>query len=203
MSKHAFTAKSPSLCGHDNMTSFSYGKGARTQERLYASATLCAECSAKVMAAVPNAVKGFHKMALPTMLGRAAQIKWANSIRLGFIRQLGPVMSELAKQADPLSVAALAVYEMLFKIQLASFWIDNRESKFTSTWVRTEVECLLRDRLHSAILPSTMSAFDYWNKTDFGPIRDACANIEQVREYLGWHQELLIPVAETRALQTA
>lgn len=203
MIKHAFTAPSPSLCGHDTMTSFSYGKATRTQDRLYASATLCAECSAKIEAAVPRADKGFHKMALPSMLGRPNQIKWANSIRLGFIRQLGPVMAELAKQDDPLAVAALAAYEMLFKIQIASFWIDNRESKFTSTWVRMEVECLLRDRLHSVIFPSAMSAFDYWNKTDLGPIRAARANIEQVREVLGWHQKLPAPVAEAPALQIA
>lgn len=203
MIKHAFAAQSPSLCGHNNMTSFSYGKDTRTQERLYASATLCAKCGAKVEGVVPVAEKGFHKMALPPMLGRPAQIKWANSIRLGFIRQLGPVMAELAKQDNPLAVAALAAYEMLFKIQVAAFWIDNRESRFTSSWVRMEVESLLRDRKHSVILHSEMSAFDYWSKTDIAPIRAARANIEQVRETLSWHQVLPTPADEATALQTA
>lgn len=202
MIKHAFTAPSPSLCGHGSMTSFSHGKTTRTQDRLYASATLCAECGAKIVAVVPCAEKGFHKMALPALLGREAQVKWANGIRLGFIRQLGPVMAELAKQTDPLAVAVLAVYEMLFKIQAATFWIDNRDSKFTSYWARTEVECLLRERLHSVILPSAMSAFDYWNKTDFAPIRAARANIEQVREALAWNQHLPAPAQDQLPLQT-
>jgi hypothetical protein len=82
-------------------------------------------------------------------------------------------MVQLKKSQDPLATAALAAYEMLFKIPYALFWIDTRDFPFDSAWVVFEVEHLMRPRPSSTVRLSGSSAFVYWSQADHSVIAAA------------------------------
>ena len=174
MSNAHISAMTKRLCGHIDMYSFSSrGRSGRLSDALHATATLCGECRARVGRLVANPPAGFFPVALPVLGGRENAIRWAKGIRLKYLRTLGPVMAQLKKSPDPLATAALATYEMLFKITSSMFWIEHREFPFDSAWVVFEVEYLMRSRPSSAVRESSSSAFVYWSQVDHSVIADA------------------------------
>lgn len=176
MSNAHISAMTKRLCGHLDMYSFtSKGRDGRRSDSLYATATLCGDCRARLRRAVESPGTGFYPLALPTLAGRVNAVKWAKEIRLKVLRKMGPVMAQLKRSGDPLASAALAAYEMLFKIPLASFWIQNRDFPFDSTWVVSEVEHLMRRRTSSVVRLNGCSAFFYWSQADIGVIASAKA----------------------------
>lgn len=174
MSNAHISAMTKRLCGHIDMYSFSSkGRSGRRSDTLYATATVCGECRARLGGLVANPGAGFFQLALPALAGRENAVRWAKDIRLKLLRKLGPVMAQLKTSPDPLATAALAAYEMLFKIPYALFWIENREFPFDSAWVVFEVEHLMRPRPTSTVRLSGSSAFVYWSQADYSVIAAA------------------------------
>jgi hypothetical protein len=174
MSNVHISAMTKRLCGHIDMYSFSSkGRTGRRSDTLYATATICGECRARLggLIALPGA--GFFPLALPALAGRENAVRWAKEIRLKLLRKLGPVMAQLQKSQDPLAKAALATFEMLFKIPTALFWIEHREFPFDAAWVVFEVEHLMRPRPTSTVRLSGSSAFVYWSQADHSVIAAA------------------------------
>lgn len=174
MSNAHISALTKRLCGHLDMYSFSSkGRDGRRSDSLYAATTLCSDCRARVGRSLERPGTGFFPVALPALAGRSNAVSWAKDIRLKALRKMGPVMAQLKRSDDPLATAALAVYEMLFKIPLALFWIENREFPFDSSWVVSEVEHLMRRRPSSVVRLNGCSAFYYWSQADAGVIATA------------------------------
>ncbi|MBJ2259501.1 hypothetical protein [Pseudomonas psychrophila] len=174
MSNVHISALTKRLCGHPDMYSFSSkGRDGRRSDSLYATATLCGDCRTRLQRSVENPGTGFFPVVLPALAGRANAISWAKNIRLKTLRKIGPAMAQLKKSDDPLATAALAAYEMLFKIPRALFWIENRDFPFDSAWVVSEVEHLMRRRPSSVVRLNESSAFFYWSQADIAVI--ACA----------------------------
>lgn len=174
MSNAHISAMTKRLCGHIDMYSFSSkGRSGRSSDSLYATATVCGECRARLGGLIANPGLGFFPLALPALAGRENAVRWAKDIRLKLLRKLGPVMVQLKKSQDPLATAALAAYEMLFKIPYALFWIDTRDFPFDSAWVVFEVEHLMRSRPSSTVRLSGSSAFVYWSQADHSVIAAA------------------------------
>lgn len=174
MSNAHLSAMTKRLCGHIDMYSFSSkGRSGRRSDALYATATVCGECRGRVAGLIAHPVAGFFPLALPGLAGRENAVRWAKDIRLKLLRKLGPVMAQLKRSPDPLATAALAAYEMLFKISLAQFWIENREFPFDSAWLVFEVEHLMRPRATSVVRPCGSSAFMYWSQVDHSVIAAA------------------------------
>ncbi|MBC2692676.1 MULTISPECIES: hypothetical protein [Pseudomonas] len=174
MSNAHISSMTKRLCGHIDMYSFSSkGRSGRRSDTLYATATVCGECRARLGRLVEHPDTGFFPVALPALAGRENAVSWAKDIRLKTLRKLGPVMAQLKKSQDPLATAAFAAYEMLFKIPTALFWIENRELPFDSAWVVFEVEHLMRTRPTSTVRLSGSSAFVYWSQADCSVIAAA------------------------------
>ena len=161
------TAPTKCLCGHLDLFSFtSPGMGGRRQDRLYASSTICGECSAHIRELVAPQAKGFYQMSLPQLAGHPRSVSWAQSLRLAHIRTLGPIMAHLKCSTDPVAVAALAVFEMLFKITDAQYWIAGRDHAFgAGHWVVSEIEHLMRKR-DLAMHENSRSAYCYWKRVN-------------------------------------
>jgi hypothetical protein len=116
MSNAHISSMTKRLCGHIDMYSFSSkGRSGRRSDTLYATATVCGECRARLGRLVEHPDTGFFPVALPALAGRENAVSWAKDIRLKTLRKLGPVMAQLKKSQDPLATAAFAAYEMLFK----------------------------------------------------------------------------------------
>ncbi|WP_162892751.1 hypothetical protein [Pseudomonas savastanoi] len=174
MSNAHISAMTKRLCGHIDMYSFSSkGPSGRRSDTLYATSTVCNECRARLGGLIANPGAGFFPLALPAFTGRESAVRWAKDIRLKLLRKLGPVMAQLKKSPDPLATAALAAFEMLFKIPYALFWIENREFPFDSAWVVFEVEHLMRPRPTSTVRLSGSSAFVYWSQADHSVVAAA------------------------------
>lgn len=90
-------------------------------------------------------------------------------------------MAQLEEGHDPYAKAALAVLTMLFKITSAQFWIDGREFLYSSAWVISEIEHLMRPR-SLRVHASTDSAYCYWLQVDMAPIREARSASEALLE---------------------
>lgn len=171
MSNAHISAMTKRLCGHLDIYSFSSkGRDGRRSDSLYASATLCGDCRARLGRSVERPGTGFFPVALPALTGRPNAVSWAKDIRLKILRKLGPIMAQLKRIDDPLATAALAVHEMLFKIPHSLFWIENRDFPFDSAWVVSEVEHLMRRRPSSVVRLNGSSAFFYWSQVDAGVI---------------------------------
>ena len=171
MSNAHISAMTKRLCGHLDMYSFSSkGRSGRNSDIVYANATVCGECRARVGRLVKNPGAGFYPVALPALVGRDGAVRWAKDLRLKALRMLVHVMAQLKKSQDPLATAVLAVYEMLFKITSSAFWIDSREFSYDYAWAIFEVEHLMRPRPTSAVRLSSSSAFVYWSQVDLSVI---------------------------------
>lgn len=167
------TAQTKSLCGHLDLFSFSSpGRVGRFEDRLYATSTLCGSCRAHISELVMPQGGGYYKLNLPQLAGRPRSVTWAKSIRLTHIRYLGPKMLALKKSTDPMAAAALAAFEMLFKVTDAQFWIDGREFAYDSAWAASEIEHLLRKR-YMSMHASSLSAYCYWMRIDPSVIETA------------------------------
>nr|WP_181718369.1 hypothetical protein [Pseudomonas monteilii]QFX76384.1 hypothetical protein [Pseudomonas monteilii] len=168
------TAPTKCLCGHVDLFSFSSpGMGGRRQDRLYANSTLCGDCSAHIRDLVKPQAKGFYQISLPQLVGHTRAVPWANSLRLGHIRSLGPIMAHLKGRTDPVAVAALAVFEMLFKITDAQYWIGGKEHAFgAGHWVVSEIEHLMRKR-DLSMHENSRSAYCYWKAINPAVIHQA------------------------------
>ncbi|TCV51575.1 hypothetical protein [Pseudomonas sp. 460] len=174
MSNAHISAMTKRLCGHIDMYSFSSkGRSGRRSDTLYATSTVCSECRARLGGLIANPGTGFFPLALPALTGRESAVRWAKDIRLKLLRKLGPVMAQLKTSLDPLATAALAAFEMLFKITHALFWIENRVIPFDSAWVVFEVEHLMRPRPTSTVRLSGSSAFVYWSQVDHSVVAAA------------------------------
>jgi hypothetical protein len=179
MIKHTFSAKSGSICGHEEMASFTYGsKSVSRSDRLYVANTLCVTCSTKVRGLVTPEAKGFFKLPLPTLLGTSRSISYANVLRIKALRAIGPVMAKLDKSDEPYAKVALSVYKMLFKITLASFWIENIEARFDGSWMAFEIAALMRKVPTASVRASSSSAHEYWRITDPSVIATAAETLE-------------------------
>lgn len=179
MSKHHFSANSASICGHVEMTSFTYGsKSARTSDLMYAANTICMACSSKLGALVAPEEKGFYKLQLPSLLGTVRTISYANGLRIKRLRAFGPIMAKLDKSDEPLAKVALAVYQLLFKVTEASFWITNRDLPFDRFWMAFEVAALMRKDVTSSVRISTSSVHEYWRIRDSSVLATAAESLE-------------------------
>lgn len=167
------TARTKCLCGHLDLFSFSSsGRVGRLEDRLYASSTLCGPCRTHIAHLMQPQGKGFYPLTLAQLVGRPRSVTWAKSIRLAHVRSLGPMMAHLKNISDPMAAAALAVFEMLFKVTDSQFWIAGREFAYGSEWVTSEIEHLMRRRFMS-MHSSSLSAYCYWMRTDTSVIREA------------------------------
>lgn len=111
MSNAHISAMTKRLCGHLDMYSFSSkGRSGRNSDIVYANATVCGECRARVGRLVKNPGAGFYPVALPALVGRDGAVRWAKDLRLKALRMLVHVMAQLKKSQDPLATAVLAVY---------------------------------------------------------------------------------------------
>ncbi|WP_219096241.1 hypothetical protein [Pseudomonas sp. UMAB-40] len=168
------------LCGHSALTSFSTYRSERSRDALYASASLCGQCRIDIRELVAPRDKGFHRLALPAMVGvTQKQISYANTLRIKAIRQFGPVMAHLALSDAPYAKHALAAYEMLFKITRAAFWTEHTKFPFDSAWVTSEIESLMQKRVTPGNPPSANSAFKYWLEVNPKVIVEARANLPE------------------------
>lgn len=170
MTTRNFSAKSTRICGHTDMTSFTYGSTAsRTSERLYFANTLCMACTKKLTELAAPEAKGFFELDLPKLVGVGKSPSYANIFRIKALRSIGPVMDKLNKSDEPYSKVALAVYVMLFKITEASFWIAGKESAYERSWLTFEVAALMRRGL-TASVRTERSALEYWLSRDLSVI---------------------------------
>lgn len=179
MSKHHFSANSASICGHVEMTSFTYGsKSARMSDQLYAANTICMACSAKLGNLVAPQEKGFFKLQLPSLSGTTRTVSYANGLRIKTLRAIGPIMAKLVKSDEPLAKVALAIYDMLFKVTEASFWITTKDLPFDRFWMSFEVAALMRKGVTSSVRTSTNSVHEYWRIRDSSVLATAAESLE-------------------------
>lgn len=182
MSKAHITSPTVRLCGHTEAFCFSSsGRTGRVSDGVYAATTLCRSCCLQLKTLMEAPGKGFYPVKLPTLVGRERAVTWAKSIRLATLRAAGPIMASLKQSVDPFAPAALAAFEMLFKITSAQFWIAGREFPYEATWVTSEIEHLLRPRT-LAMHQDTRSAFCYWAQVDNSVIRDAREAVKTLRD---------------------
>ncbi|MGO4801188.1 hypothetical protein ACEN2T_18060 [Pseudomonas sp. W22_MBD1_FP4] len=162
MLKHV-NAVATRLCGHSAVTEFSTRRSDQAKDASYARGSICFECRVEIKELVQPREKGFHRLALPSLVGATPrQISYANTLRIKAIRQFGPVMAHLATSESHYAKIALAAYEMLFKITSAAFWAKHTEFPFDASWVTSEIESLLQKRPVSVNPPCHNSAFKYW-----------------------------------------
>jgi hypothetical protein len=179
MSKNV-SALATRLCGHTALTSFSTYRTERSRDALYASASLCGQCRVDIGELVAPRDKGFHRLALPTMVGvTQKQISYANTLRIKAIRQYGPVMAHLSNSDAPYAKLALAAYDMLFKITRAAFWTEHNFFPFDSAWVTSEIESLMQKRVSPGNRPCANSAFKYWLEVNPKVIVEARASLPE------------------------
>lgn len=163
MSKHHFSAKSASICGHVEMTSFTYqSNSARMSDQLYAANTICMACSSKLGVLMAPEQKGFYKLQLPSLIGTVKTVPYANGLRIKTLRAIGPIMAKLDKSDEPLAKVALAVYLMLFKVTEAKFWIETKDLPFDRFWMSFEIAALMRKGVTSSVRTSANSVHEYW-----------------------------------------
>lgn len=192
MSKHHFSAKSASICGHVEMTSFAYGsKSTRMSDQLYAANTICMACSSKLGALVAPEEKGFFKLQLPSLIGTVRTIPYANGLRIKRLRAIGPVMARLDKSDEPLAKVVLAVYQLLFKVTEAAFWITTKDLPFDRFWMAFEVAALMRRSVTSSVRTSASSVHEYWRIRDSSVLATAAESLGAL------HIETALPPQET------
>ncbi|EKY4113584.1 TPA: hypothetical protein ACGW3M_001078 [Pseudomonas aeruginosa] len=162
------------LCGHEDSVSTGYGKRTRSLNHTEARSTLCIACAERVRSLSTTPQEGFYRVDPVIMRGSASKASWATSIRLKQLRQYGPVMAQLAKlESDPLAKVALKVYEMLFCIPSADFWIDSRNHKFDGYWLVFEVQHLMQRFELIGQKYSAQSCYGYWRSANPHSITDA------------------------------
>lgn len=182
MSKHHFSANSASICGHVEMTSFTYGsKSARMSDQLYAANTLCKSCSSKLADLVAPEEKGFFKLQLPSLIGTTKTVPYANGLRIKRLRAIGPVMAKLDKSDEPLAKVVLAVYQMLFQVTEASFWITTKDLPFDRFWMGFEIAALMRKGMTSSVRTSVSSVHEYWRIRNSSVLATAEESLEALR----------------------
>lgn len=186
----SFSAMAKRVCGHQGKFSFSSHRD--MADRLYAAHTVCGQCRIDIEKLVAPVEKGFHKLSLPSLVGIGRTTSYANTIRIKVLRSVGPVMAGLKKSDDPYAEAALAVYEMLFKIESAAYWIECDSRKlvgvqqhiFTAAWVTSEIEALMLGRPSSVIRSSTNSALLFMQRHNLEAVAEAQAAVQRVSEAL-------------------
>jgi len=179
MSKHNFSASCPSICGHADAVSFTYGaKAGNSQGRMYAANTLCSECVGRLKEALAPVDKGFFKLDLPPLAGTPRAVSYANSLRIQRLRSVGPIMAKLEKTDEPFAQVALAVFKMMFKITSASYWINGKNLKNDWSWMAFEVAALMRKTRNSAVHPMPNSAHAYWLTMNHAVIAEAAASLQ-------------------------
>jgi hypothetical protein len=201
MSNH-FSAMAKRVCGHEGKFSFSSYNDMK--DRLYASHTVCGHCRIDIEKLVAPVDKGFYKMSLPSLVGIGKTASYANALRIKVLRSVGPVMAKLKASDEPYAEAALAVYELLFKIESAAYWIecDKRrivgvqEHIFTATWVINEVEALMLGRPSSVIRRSPDSALLFMQRNNPAAVALAQVAAQKMVESLS-----ITILAHTDALQ--
>jgi len=182
MSKHHFSANSASICGHVEMTSFTYGsKSARMSDQLYAANTLCMSCSSKLGVLLAPEEKGFFKLQLPSLLGTTKTVPFANGLRIKRLRTIGPVMAKLDKSDEPLAKVVLAIYQMLFQVTEARFWIETKDLPLDRHWMAFEVAALMRTGVTSSVRTSICSVHEYWRIRDSKVLATAVESLEGLR----------------------
>lgn len=179
MSKHNFSASCPSICGHVDVVSFTYGaKAGNSQSRMYAANTLCSECVGRLKEVLAPVEKGFFKLDLPPLVGTVRAVPYANSLRIQRLRSIGPIMAKLEKSDEPFAKVALAVFKMMFKITAASYWINGKDLRNDWSWMAFEVAALMRKTRNSAVNPMTNSAHAYWLTMNHAVIAEAATTLQ-------------------------
>lgn len=182
MSQHKhFNAPALRICGHSQMSSFEYGKKARTEDARYYSNTLCGACRLTLTSLTTPVEKGFYRVTQPDLVGTERQIYAAKQRRLKAMREIGPIMGVLSKNPEPYAKLALSTYVMLFKITSAKFWIETSDFGYCTQWVIGEVEALMR-KSYTAYKAGDRSAFGYWMQMDLSVINEAKLALPEVLE---------------------
>lgn len=200
MSKHNFSASCTSVCGHADISSFTYGsKTANAQTRLYAANTLCSECTRKIKELLQPVDKGFFKLELPTLAGSYGAVSYANSLRIQRLRSVGPTMAKLAKSDEPYAATALAVFRMLFKITDARFWIQGKDLNTDWSWMAFEIAFLMRKSHSNVIRPMANSAHAYWLTMNHAVIAEAAESLPAIAPSLPQQPSSLVSLEATPA----
>ncbi|EMO9521095.1 TPA: hypothetical protein ACXI4C_004294 [Pseudomonas aeruginosa] len=151
------------LCDHEDNVSTGYGKRTRSLDRTEARRTLCVTCAERLHSLKTTPHLGFYRVEPVIMRGTPNKASWATSIRRELLRRYGPVMAHLSQMVDdPLARVALKVYEMLFCIPSADFWIDARNHKFEGFWLVFEVQDLMRSHEMMGQKYSAHSCYGFW-----------------------------------------
>jgi hypothetical protein len=196
MSKHNFSVSCPSICGHTEVVSFTYGaKSGNAQSRMYTANTLCGECINRLKEVLAPVEKGFFKLDLPTLAGTPRSVAYANSLRIQRLRLVGPIMAKLEKSDEPFAKVALAVFKMMFKITSAAYWINGKDLKNDWNWMAFEVAALMRKTRNSAVNPMPNSAHAYWLTMNHAVIAEAATALQLLPPISGIEQ----PVPEVGA----
>ncbi len=145
-------------CGHTTVTQIYGGTKKRAAEIAALSARLCPECyQAEINAersAKTEAARA-QNVGLPALTGSEKQIAWAETIRAKLIPDLVAIRKRVAiEDADTPERARLIdlaneIISSAINCAEAKFWIDHRESGFSTFWlgnqieIRTQQECTL------------------------------------------------------------
>jgi hypothetical protein len=158
-------------CGHREAFGFGYvNQKQRYQQEVRAALTICGPCrlsiqtiSAEACAKPCSSAENLSKR-LPELLGREAQVRWADSIRKKACAYYFPLLEVVTSSSVQPNTGIRNILRLLFSIQSASFWIDSRSDLMTSGWLVAEVEMLVRGSDFGAQPPGKSSAYGYWRR---------------------------------------
>lgn len=164
------------FCGHTASFTFDRSKSSKDAmiQRSEARKCLCPDCVEKLIGWLSTTEAKAYPIDLPEIRGTVKTAPWARQIRAKELAKYTPIMQVLSENsADPLARAALAAYSLLFTIESAKFWIDNRIFKYDRWWLTGEISMLVKDEGRFGKTLSAYSAYGHYINSGYNHIAKA------------------------------
>lgn len=185
MQPHTHKEEVTRFCGHVAAYTFDRSKSSKDSmiQRTEARKSLCPECVEKLIGWLSTTETKAYPIQLPDIVGTTKSAPWARQVRAKELAKYAPIMQVLSANAnDPLARAALAAYNLLFTIESAKFWIDNRFFKYDRWWLTSEISSLVKDEERFGVKYADYSAYGHYRNSGNGLIAKA-------RREANWNSE--------------
>lgn len=170
------------FCGHTAAFTFDRSKSSKDSmvQRSEARKSLCPDCVEKLIGWLSTAEIKTYPIELPEIRGTVKTAPWARQIRAKELAKYAPIMQVLSENStDPLARAALAAYSLLFTIESAKFWIDNRIFKYDRWWLTSEISSLVKEECRFGKTYAAYSAYGHYRNSGLN-------HIAQARQAANW-----------------
>lgn len=168
-------------CGHQEQEKISYsGTVHRNKLMMTGRNMICAQCASLVSGWFADSEKSSYDLNLPALIGTQNAIKWAYSIREKQVLPLLKVLSSSSHTPGNLGKGiTMAIYALATQAR-ASFWIDNRDMRYTPEYFSQEAAYFLSHNLYGVYF-HRCSIYVHMNKNQSANLKRIKSMFEQAK----------------------